>query len=216
MYRVLANTPLPDSEEGFLEDTKMYFPVLYDLKFMKEEFDDLKGGLSRMGDVLCVDRFGQQHQAGSDSWLTGLCHFKLMELYLHGINIEDEFNNVLFGLGKSKNEEYYLDQYASKTEQLEREAREYQHMDEHYIHYDQYSHYNPYYMVNHHPMDYQNDNFTNIGKDGYNFYPVSPNHIEYAENEYPMNMPFPMQYQHMQGGRHDINNMNEYQQDNFY
>lgn len=236
MYRVLANTPLPDSEDGFLEDTKMYFPILYDLKYMKEEFDDLKGGLSRVGDVLCVDRYGQQHQAGSDSWVTGLAYFKLMELYLHGINVEEEFNNVLFGLGKSKNEEYYLDQYAIKTEQLSgaefnnrqrmltpnsqnisllpqgqdystqnqdyfaqpymRQIRQdYPHMDEHYVQYDQYPQYNPYYAVNHHAMDYQNDNFV-PGKDGYAFYQGSPNHIDYVEDDYhPMSMPFPMQYQ---------------------
>jgi hypothetical protein len=163
MYRALANTPLPDSEDGFLEDTKLYYPKLYDLKFMLEDFDNLKGGLSRIGEALGLDRFGQQHQAGSDSWLTGLAYFKLIDLYLYGKDIEKEYNNVLFGLGKSKNEEYYLDQYTNKTEQLEREAREYQHFDENYMqneqHYQQY----PYYPMSPSPMEYQNENMMHYG-----------------------------------------------------
>lgn len=52
MYRILANTPIPDSEDGFLDDVKIYFPNLYDIKFMKHEFEELRGGLSRLGDSL--------------------------------------------------------------------------------------------------------------------------------------------------------------------
>lgn len=53
MHRVLANTPLPDSEDGFLDDIKFYFPKLYDVKYMKEGIDELAGGgLSRLGEIL--------------------------------------------------------------------------------------------------------------------------------------------------------------------
>lgn len=195
MYRVLVNTPLPDSEEGFLEDTKAYFPLLYDLKYMKEEFEDFSGGLSRLCEILGIERFGQQHQAGSDSWMTGLCFFKLKEYYFSMKNIEEEFNGVINGLGKARNnKEYYLDQYTSKTEQLEREAREYQQLDDHYMHHDQYNGY-PYYSMNPNPMEYNEHMMQSYGYNNQMLHPsqqmqhmhagynISPNHIEYAKSK---------------------------------
>ena len=165
MYRVLANSPIPDSEEGFLEDIKEYFPNLYDIKFMKHEFEDLRGGLNRLGDMLSLDRIGQQHQAGSDSWLTGLSFFKLIHAYLPGKDIVADYNNVLYGLGISVNDEQYLDNYTSKTEQLEREAREYQDMNEEYLHPEQYAQYPNYYPMPGHEMEYPNENMVH----GYNY-----------------------------------------------
>lgn len=168
MYRVLSNTPLPDSEDGFLEDTKMYYPTLYDLKYMIEEIDELKGGLSRLADHLGLDRYGQSHQAGSDSWVTGLCYFELLKTYLVGKDLYSLYNNILFGLGKSKNEEYYLDQYTNKTEQLEREAREYQPFEENYMGNEQFYGHNPYYQaMSPNPMDYQDGN-NMVHYNGYN------------------------------------------------
>ena len=140
MYRVLANTHIPDSEDGFLSDTKVYFPNLYDIKYMKHEYEELRGGLQRAGDLLGLDRIGQMHQAGSDSWLTGLCYFKLLETYLHGKDIPSLFNNILYGLGESVNTEEYLESYTSRTDKLEREARENQETDE-YIQNDHYYNY---------------------------------------------------------------------------
>lgn len=233
MYKILTNSPLPDSEDGFLDDTRAYYPNLYDLKFMKEEFDDLKGGLSRLGEMLDVDRFGQQHQAGSDSWLTGLSFYKLKEMYLHGKNLDIEYNNVLFGLGKrSKNDEAYLDQYTSRTEQYEREDREYQPTDEQYnngIHGNQYGQYPTYYSVSPSPMDYTNENMIHSYGYGHQMmhpsqqmhnmhhgYSISPNHINNGMNEYSVNMSYPMQFSQMAGSRQDHSNMNEYQNDNYY
>jgi len=77
MYRVLANCPLPESEDSFSHELKKYFPVLYDTKFMKHEIEELRGGLQKTGEVMNLDRIGIQHQAGSDSWLTGLVFFDL-------------------------------------------------------------------------------------------------------------------------------------------
>lgn len=77
MYRVLANTPLPDNEDAFFLDLEKYFPLLYDTKYMKNEYEELRGGLQKTGEMLSLDRIGIQHQAGSDSWLTGLVYFRL-------------------------------------------------------------------------------------------------------------------------------------------
>ena len=124
MYRILANTPIPDSEGEFLDDIKYYFPKLLDVKYMKHEFEELRGGLSRLGDFLSLERIGQQHQAGSDSWLTGLCFFKLANTYLQGKDILENYNLILYGLSPSVNDEAYLDNYTSVTDQLEREKIE--------------------------------------------------------------------------------------------
>jgi len=147
MYRVLSNRPVPDSEDAFLDETKIYFPNLFDIKYMKHEFDELRGGLQRLGDALHLDRVGQMHQAGSDSWLTGLAFFKLLNTYHKDKDLED-YRNVIFGFGISENDEYYLESYHSKTDQLERELRErdfrdhrdYQPED----HYQNHEHYNAY------------------------------------------------------------------------
>lgn len=147
MYRVLANTPLPDSEDGFLDDIHCYFPNLYDIKYMKHEFEELRGGLSRLGDILSLDRIGQQHQVGSDSWLTGLAYFKLIDTYLQGKELVGDYNGILYGLGDSVNDEQYLDNYTSKTEKLEREAREYQNMNDDYFHHEHYPNYSGYYAM---------------------------------------------------------------------
>lgn len=77
MYRVLANSPLPDAEDGFFCDLSKYFPKLYDTKYMKNEFEELRGGLQKTGELMNLERVGTQHQAGSDSWLTGLVYFEL-------------------------------------------------------------------------------------------------------------------------------------------
>jgi CCR4-NOT transcription complex subunit 7/8 len=195
IYRILANTPIPDSEDGFLDDIKCYFPNLYDIKYMKHEFEELRGGLSRLGDMLGLDRIGQQHQAGSDSWLTGLAYFKLLETYLQSKDIPTEYNNILYGMGVSENDEQYLDNYTSKTEQLEREAREYQSMGDEYVQHDNY-HYSNYYhpMAGHEMNNYSGDNNNNMGHT-YSYSnnhlihpsPHMPNHMGYGNNVSPMN-----------------------------
>lgn len=230
MYRVLANTPLPDSEDGFLDDLRCYFPNLYDIKYMKHEFEELRGGLSRLGDILSLDRIGQQHQAGSDSWLTGLAYFKLIDTYLQGKELVGDYNGILYGLGDSVNDEQYLDNYTSKTEQLEREAREYQDMNEDYFHHDHYPNYAGYYAMPSPSMGYA-DNVApgygysshllhpspNLPHMGYghsmspNMHPgygISPNHIDYGhDNDNQMSSHYPMQYQ-MHANRHGQNQNN--------
>lgn len=42
----------------------------------------LKGGLQEVADELQIERLGQQHQAGSDSLVTGLTFFKMKEVLL--------------------------------------------------------------------------------------------------------------------------------------
>lgn len=242
MYRILANTPIPDSEDGFLDDIKYYFPKLLDVKYMKHEFEELRGGLSRLGDFLSLERVGQQHQAGSDSWLTGLCFFKLVDTYLQGKDIFQNYNLILYGLSPSVNDEAYLDNYTSQTDQLEREDREYQDMNDEYIH-NNYQNQPYFYSMAGHPVEYGNEEMlpnyyssshlmhpsphmpqmvygNSMSPNPMHGYAMSPNSMEYMEDgEHQMNMPYPqMHYPQLQMTRQSQsqNSMPGYPAENFY
>jgi len=78
---------LPESESEFLETLKIYFPNLYDIKYLMLSTDNLMGGLQKVANKLKVKRVGSQHQAGSDSLLTGKVFFKIYERYFaHGLD----------------------------------------------------------------------------------------------------------------------------------
>merc|ERR1711936_1040193 len=72
---------LPESESEFLDTLKIYFPNLYDIKYLMLSTDNLMGGLQAVANKLKVRRIGVQYQAGSDSLLTGQVFFKIYEKY---------------------------------------------------------------------------------------------------------------------------------------
>lgn len=45
---------------------------------------NLKGGLQEVAEQLDLERIGPQHQAGSDSLLTGMAFFKMKEVSVCG------------------------------------------------------------------------------------------------------------------------------------
>lgn len=61
-WQVLTCQELPHSEEDFFELLKIYFPVLYDIKYLMKSCKTLKGGLQEVADDLGVCRVGPQHQ----------------------------------------------------------------------------------------------------------------------------------------------------------
>ena len=85
---MLTNSNLPEGETEFFETLKVYFPNIYDVKYLMKSCKNLKGGLQEVADVLEVERIGPQHQAGSDSLLTGRAFFKMTEIYF-----EDELDD---------------------------------------------------------------------------------------------------------------------------
>jgi len=54
-----------------------------------------------MGDMLEVERIGPQHQAGSDSLLTGLTFFKMTEMFFEDAIDDSKYLGHLYGLGTS-------------------------------------------------------------------------------------------------------------------
>jgi len=87
LMRVLTGRKLPDDEGDFFALMSLYFPKVYDVKYLMKSCKNLKGGLQEVADSLELERVGMQHQAGSDSYLTGAAFFKMKQVsespYVH-------------------------------------------------------------------------------------------------------------------------------------
>jgi len=100
LLKLLTCKPLPSDESEFFEQMKMYFPCIYDIKYLMKSCKSLKGGLQDLAEDLEIERIGPQHQAGSDSLLTHATFFKMRQLFFEN-NIDDEkYMGILYGLGR--------------------------------------------------------------------------------------------------------------------
>jgi CCR4-NOT transcription complex subunit 7/8 len=90
--------PLPGDESAFFELIRSFFPCIYDIKYLAKSCKNLRGGLNDVSDTLGVKRVGPQHQAGSDSLLTGTSFFKMRELHFDGCIDNNKYQGVLYGL----------------------------------------------------------------------------------------------------------------------
>lgn len=98
LLKVLTDQNLPADESEFFELLRIYFPTIYDVKYLMKSCKNLKGkcnkcegnqlftgrccsgGLQEVAEQLDIRRIGPQHQAGSDSLLTGNAFFKMREV----------------------------------------------------------------------------------------------------------------------------------------
>lgn len=99
LLKVLTAAPLPAEESEFFELLKLFFPTLYDIKYLMKFCNNLHGGLNKLAETLQVERIGPQHQAGSDSLLTCATFLKLAETSFKGLAGMDAHLGVLYGLG---------------------------------------------------------------------------------------------------------------------
>lgn len=83
LLKILTCAPLPSKEDEFFALLQLYFPVIYDIKFLMDSCQNLHGGLSKIAETLNVIRIGPQHQAGSDSLLTAATFFKLRQTHFN-------------------------------------------------------------------------------------------------------------------------------------
>jgi len=101
LLKLLTNQNLPAEEAEFFDLLRIYFPRIYDVKYLMKSCKNLKGGLQEVADQLELERVGPQHQAGSDSLLTGAAFFKMREMFFED-NIDDaKYCGHLYGLGAS-------------------------------------------------------------------------------------------------------------------
>ena len=84
LLKLLTCAPLPATEAGFFELLSLYFPALYDIKYLMKFCGSLHGGLNKLAETLEVERIGPQHQAGSDSLLTAATFLKLAATFFNG------------------------------------------------------------------------------------------------------------------------------------
>ena len=52
--RLLTNQDLPDTEHDFFDLTSLYFPRIFDVKYLMKSCKNLKGGLQDVADALEV------------------------------------------------------------------------------------------------------------------------------------------------------------------
>jgi len=101
LLKVLTAQNLPSEESEFFDLLKLYFPNIYDVKYLMKSCKSLKGGLQEVAELLELERVGPQHQAGSDSLLTGNAFFRMREMFFED-NIDDaKYCGHLYGLGTS-------------------------------------------------------------------------------------------------------------------
>uniref|UniRef100_A0A7S1YCK0 poly(A)-specific ribonuclease n=1 Tax=Grammatophora oceanica TaxID=210454 RepID=A0A7S1YCK0_9STRA len=107
LLKLLTTKDLPADEKNFFENLRIYFPTIYDIKYMTSLVDGHFGGLQKLADDLGCQRLGAEHQAGSDSLLTMSTYFALAKkkftVSSNGISrISDhKYKNELFGYGSN-------------------------------------------------------------------------------------------------------------------
>jgi len=98
LLKLLTCQALPAGEADFFKLLQLYFPTIYDIKYLMKFCDNgLHGGLNRLAERLELQRIGPQHQAGSDSLLTSAAFRKLKQSFLRGET--EKYVGVLYGLG---------------------------------------------------------------------------------------------------------------------
>jgi CCR4-NOT transcription complex subunit 7/8 len=96
LIKLLTCQNLPDSQAVFFSLIKIYFPVVYDIKYLMKFYNSLHGGLNKLVELLDVERVGICHQAGSDSLFSACVFHKLKESFFNGST--EKYSGVLYGV----------------------------------------------------------------------------------------------------------------------
>jgi CCR4-NOT transcription complex subunit 7/8 len=101
LLKVLTGEDLPESESVFFGLMSFYFSRVYDVKYLMKSCKNLKGGLQDVADQLDLERVGQQHQAGSDSLITGEAFFRMKSVFFDDDIDDSKYCGHLYGLGST-------------------------------------------------------------------------------------------------------------------
>ncbi|CAM9677423.1 unnamed protein product, partial [Ectocarpus sp. 13 AM-2016] len=114
LIKLLTCSNLPTQESDFFDLLQLYFPKIYDIKYLVSSQDGFHGGLNKLADDLKVERIGPMHQAGSDSLLTEQVFLKVADVYFNGVANLDrgkshgKFAGQLYGYGGNQTGIYRL------------------------------------------------------------------------------------------------------------
>ncbi|CAN7949254.1 unnamed protein product [Ixodes pacificus] len=96
LLRLLTNQDLPSEESEFFELLRVYFPVIYDVKYLTRQCENEQ--LRLMTRELELQRIGPQHQAGWQSLLTGAAFFKVRDSFFKNSIDGESYEGRLYGL----------------------------------------------------------------------------------------------------------------------
>uniref|UniRef100_A0AAQ6A6T5 poly(A)-specific ribonuclease n=1 Tax=Amphiprion ocellaris TaxID=80972 RepID=A0AAQ6A6T5_AMPOC len=99
LVKLLTDARLPEEEHDFFQILNLFFPAIYDVKYLMK-----RSCLSSFIHLSNLTKIGRQHQAGSDSLLTGMAFFRMKELFFED-NIDDaKYCGRLYGLGSGSSQ----------------------------------------------------------------------------------------------------------------
>ncbi|EEH46524.2 CCR4-NOT core DEDD family RNase subunit POP2 [Paracoccidioides brasiliensis Pb18] len=119
LMKIMLCKPLPDGEQEFHKLLTIFFPSLYDIKYLMKHAGrnqsvngspltqaaaqiianlGQKSGLQDIADELGVKRVGIAHQAGSDSLVTGEIFWKMRQLVFNGSIDQGKYSGQIWGL----------------------------------------------------------------------------------------------------------------------
>lgn len=119
LVKLMLCKPLPDDETEYRKLLSIFFPAIYDIKYMIKHVQRCgtvndnpltatasqilqnlgqKSGLQDLADELAVKRVGAAHQAGSDSLLTGRTFWEVKKLIFNGTIDEEKYLGQVWGL----------------------------------------------------------------------------------------------------------------------
>lgn len=119
LMKIMLCQALPENEEEFHKLLNIFFPSLYDIKYLmkhagrNQAVNDSpltpaaaqiltnlgqKSGLQDIADELGVKRVGIAHQAGSDSLVTGEIYWKMRQLVFNGKIDDSKYSGQIWGL----------------------------------------------------------------------------------------------------------------------
>ena len=120
LVKLMYCKPLPEDEAEYRKLLSLFFPAIYDIKFMVKSAQrtqtingstplpqnavtmlsnlGLKAGLQDLADELGIKRIGPAHQAGSDSLLTGRVFWDVKKIIFNGTIDDDKYIGQVWGL----------------------------------------------------------------------------------------------------------------------
>ncbi|KCV71433.1 hypothetical protein H696_02381 [Fonticula alba] len=101
LLRALTAQQLPDNEADFFRLIRLFFPWIYDIKYIMRSVrtaTPIRGGLQDLATYLQLSLVGQQHQAGSDSLTTSLAFFAIRSRFFEDSLEAEKFSGHIYGL----------------------------------------------------------------------------------------------------------------------